>query len=301
MKNILTVSIGIPAYNEEKNIRGLINQILTQERKRWELKEILIFSDGSSDDTVREVKKITNKKIKIYADSARKGKSFRVSQIFYQAKGDVIILFDADVTLSNSKVIEEILRVFIHNQKVMLAGANARPFLPKTFFEKSLYTSLSVYFDSREYLNNGNNIFSCTGACFAIKKSFAKTIKMGNIIEEDNYLYLLCKSKGYEYSYAKNAIVYYKLPNNLRDYIHQTFRSTPESAKIEHGKVFGKLLDQEFKRPLLFYINSALNSFLSNPIGFIYIAAVKLMCKPFYPFVRNNHKLSLFSIKSTKA
>lgn len=45
----LSVSVGIPAYNEEQNIASLIFGILKQKVNNITLKEIIVISDGSTD------------------------------------------------------------------------------------------------------------------------------------------------------------------------------------------------------------------------------------------------------------
>ena len=51
----LRISIGIPAYNEGGNIARLLRSVLGQ-KKRELIDEIIVISDGSSDNTVSEVK-----------------------------------------------------------------------------------------------------------------------------------------------------------------------------------------------------------------------------------------------------
>ena len=46
-----TVTIGIPAYNEEQNIGVLLSKLLAQKQIHYKLKEILIYLDGSIDHT----------------------------------------------------------------------------------------------------------------------------------------------------------------------------------------------------------------------------------------------------------
>ena len=52
------LTVGICAYNEEKNIEALLTQVLNQKIRNAELKEILVVSSGSTDGTVEIVRKI---------------------------------------------------------------------------------------------------------------------------------------------------------------------------------------------------------------------------------------------------
>ena len=65
----LTVTIGIPAYNEEKNIGRLLKSLSNQKGDDFTLNEIVVLSDGSTDMTneiVHSQSKL-NRKVKLLA------------------------------------------------------------------------------------------------------------------------------------------------------------------------------------------------------------------------------------------
>jgi len=70
-----TVSIGICAYNEEKNIGRLLDRLL-KEKKLYTLKEIIVVASGCTDGTEGIVKQYTSKceKINLIVERGRKGK-----------------------------------------------------------------------------------------------------------------------------------------------------------------------------------------------------------------------------------
>ena len=61
----LTVTIAIPTYNEEKNIYTLLSAILLQDQKNFVLEKILVIDDGSTDQTVKQLQRLTDQKIVI--------------------------------------------------------------------------------------------------------------------------------------------------------------------------------------------------------------------------------------------
>lgn len=297
MKN-LKVSIGITAYNEQNNIRFVLQDVLKQYRKGWNLEEILILNDGSTDLTSYEVKKVRSKLIKPFEFKLREGKSYRLSQMFKQFKGDILIMFDGDIRLANKNVITNLIDGF-DNQKVMLIGGNSTPYPAKNFFQRSVATTFSVFYKSRISIKSGNNVFGCTGSILAIRKKLAQMIKLPAVINEDVFIYMSCLKMGYEFRYQDNAKVFYKLPSNLKDYLRQLFRSTPQAVEIELEKYFGRLVSDEFSRPSNFYIRSIYSEFLRNPFELMFAVSVNLVCKLFYPFVSRNYKLSWFTATST--
>ena len=53
--NTQSITIGIPAYNEEANIKYLLKLLLNQKIKNAAIHEVIVVSDGSTDGTVLQV------------------------------------------------------------------------------------------------------------------------------------------------------------------------------------------------------------------------------------------------------
>lgn len=300
-KDIYKVSIGISALNEDETIGEILDTILCQNQNGWILTEILVYSDGSTDRTVLEAKKRNKFIVKVKAFEDRKGKSFRLNQIFNAFKGDILVIFDADIKISNKDVITNLVNRFRNEGDVVLVGGNSRVFSPSNFFERAIYTSYYVYFKSREELRGGDNVFGCTGACIALRRDFAKRIRIPKgIINEDTYLYFSCLRSGYKFKYAPKAIVYYKIAANLKDFLRQIFRSSPEVVNLLYKKYFGELIQREYFRPKTFYLKAISEIFFKNPLGTLYMISLKILTKPFYFYFSRNYKLSWYTAVSTK-
>lgn len=292
------VSVGLSVFNEANNIAGVLHGILNQKQEGWELAEICVYNDGSTDDTVREARRVKSPLIKVIDDGKRKGKTHRLSQMFKEFNGDILTMFDGDISFVGRDVITHLVDSF-NAPKVMLVGGNSTPFPPKSFFQKCVQTTFDVFYRSRKYIKGGNNIFGCTGSILAIRKHLARQIKLPEIINEDAYVYLYCISNGFKFAYQDKAIVLYKLPTNVRDYLRQAFRSHPEAVEIELRKYFGDLVDREFARPFKFYLKSIVITFLLNPLEVISMVVIHILCKPFYSIISSRYKLSWFTASST--
>jgi glycosyltransferase involved in cell wall biosynthesis len=300
MKNMISVSIGLSAFNEENNIKVILKDIISQKQTTWKIKEILVYSDGSTDTTVSQAKMIRNKLIRIVAYSERKGKTARLQQMFKDMKGEVLVMFDADIRLKNNKVIDELMKPFYKDDRVMLVGGNTMPFPPKSFFQQSVYSTFIVFYESRIKIKNGNNVFGCTGGCLAIRKDLAKKIIFPKIKNDDVYLYFSCISKGFIFRYVDSAIAFYKLPANLNDYLKQIFRSNPESVYINFTKYFGDLVHTEYKRKASFYLFAVLKSLLKRPLPTISIIVINIAARPFFRLNSNKATTTWEIAYSTK-
>jgi len=97
----MTLSIIIPAYNEEKTIHLILNKIKEIELINGIQKEIVIVNDCSKDNTEQAILNyIENNKelnIQYYKHEVNKGKGAAIRTGIQNAKGDFIIIQDADL------------------------------------------------------------------------------------------------------------------------------------------------------------------------------------------------------------
>ncbi|MDW7646086.1 MAG: glycosyltransferase family 2 protein [Desulfuromonadales bacterium] len=121
-KNIIepTVSILIAAYNEEKDIlRKIINTLSLDYPE--EKMEILIGSDGSTDDTVQVAQRISSSRVQIYPFPINRGKTSVQNDLVANAKGDILVFTDA-ASFLNVGAIRNIVRNFADPQVGCVAG-----------------------------------------------------------------------------------------------------------------------------------------------------------------------------------
>ena len=97
----MTLSIIIPAYNEGKTIHLILNKIKEVELINGIQKEIVIVNDCSNDNTEQAILNyIENNKelnIQYYKHEVNKGKGAAIRTGIQGAKGDFIIIQDADL------------------------------------------------------------------------------------------------------------------------------------------------------------------------------------------------------------
>ncbi len=92
------LSVVIPIYNEEENIPELYDRLIVSLEKIAGY-EIIFVDDGSSDDSFSLLKDIAakNKAVKVIRFSRNFGQHPAISAAFNYAKGNYIILMDADL------------------------------------------------------------------------------------------------------------------------------------------------------------------------------------------------------------
>ena len=93
----VSVSVIVPAFNEEENIRVKLDDLLNQDYPQ--LLEILVVSDGSTDATDDIVREYRDKRVKLLHTKGREGKSQAQNIAVGQAIGDVLVLTDVAVRM----------------------------------------------------------------------------------------------------------------------------------------------------------------------------------------------------------
>jgi len=114
------VSIIVPAYNEEKVIGRTIDSLLDLEYPK---KEIIVVDDGSEDQTLAIANSYKGR-IKVL-HKRNKGKAFALNYGVYHAKGEIVIVVDADTILKKDAIIS-IVRQFATSEDVAAVGGNIK-------------------------------------------------------------------------------------------------------------------------------------------------------------------------------
>ncbi len=273
MNKPLSISVGIAAYNADKNIGNMLRSLIRQKGNRYSLLEIVVHSDASNDNTVKVVKSIRNKKIKIIDNRQRKGFAGSVKKLLEVVRGDVIILLNDDIKIIDNLLIEKLIKPFIDDKKVGLICGNPLPLPPINFIDNAITSSVKAYIKMRYTFRDGNNKYSIDGKILALSNLFIKKLHFPKNISAmgtvDLYLYFSCISHGFTYLHIKNAVVYYRNPTTFKDYVNWTSRNNANIYELK--KRFGQLVDEEYKKPTLLLLWFCMGEFIRNPLGCLFI------------------------------
>ncbi len=96
-----SISIVIPAYNEEKRLPSALSAILAHlSGGAWRSTEVLVVDDGSTDGTVAVVEGYARSQpcVRLLKNPRNRGKGYSVRHGMLEARGDWILFTDADLS-----------------------------------------------------------------------------------------------------------------------------------------------------------------------------------------------------------
>jgi len=277
MKNKSTLTIGIPVYNEEVNISSLIRSIRVQKLVTASLREVIVYSDASSDGTQDALTRIKMKSLRVLSGKKRMGKSYAMNQIIEQTTSDILVLLDGDILIRDRYMIEKLIEP-IRVQHADLTSARVKEYWTKTKFEDILKISMLLKKDIFESYKEGNNIYTCHGRARAFSKKLYTSIRFNkNIVAEDAYAYLYTIYNKFTYIFAKNANIHYLLPGTFKDHQKQSVRFIQSYKQL--AREFGmSIIAQETKLPKRVILPFVLQYFLKYPLTlFLYISILVYM------------------------
>lgn len=91
----MKLSLVIPVYNEEQNIEPLVQAI--EEALKGLVYEIVFVDDGSTDGTVRQIKKLDKKNVRLLVFARNFGQTSAMAAGIETARGEYIATLDGDL------------------------------------------------------------------------------------------------------------------------------------------------------------------------------------------------------------
>ena len=168
------VSIVIPVYNEEKNIKSIINSIKFQTLKEV---EILFIDDNSTDESNKIISKYqkTDERVKLIKNKSNRGILYNRIYGGLQAKGEYITFIDADDFYINLKTLQFSYEVCTQNNL---------DFLEFNYYVCDLDKDLKTISEGYLYKKENKTIYYQVYHQPYIKNSFFHYEEKGDKIEE---------------------------------------------------------------------------------------------------------------------
>jgi cellulose synthase/poly-beta-1,6-N-acetylglucosamine synthase-like glycosyltransferase len=213
---MLRASVGVCAYNEEKNILACLESLVSQRLDGFVLGEIFIVSSGSTDGTDRFVNEFasTDSRVRLLRQERREGKNSAVNFFISQAQGEILVLANADNRLGTG-ALQKLLDPFL-DEKVGMAGGH-----PVPVNSKETFTGFAVHM-LWDMHHRVSLLYPKTGELVAFR-NLGIQLPAGTQSDEDT-MRMELERRGYCTAYAPEAIVFNKGPMHIGDYFKQRTR-----------------------------------------------------------------------------
>ena len=217
-----TVSVIIPAYNEESSIKETVLSALNSNYPKQKL-EIIVVDDGSRDETYQIAKRIKEQRLRVFTKQ-NAGKASALNYGIAKSKGEIIITMDAD-TFAEKDAVKKIIRYF-SNPKIMCVTPSMAVHEPKGLLSRiqQIEYLFGVYL--RKAFASMNAIHVTPGAFSAYRKSFFTRyggFEVGNITE-DMEMSLRIQLNNFGIECSEDAVVYTKAPRTFVSLLKQRRR-----------------------------------------------------------------------------
>ena len=205
-------SVGICAYNEEKNIGKLLEALMRQETDVAEIDEIIVVASGCTDRTVEIAKDFARRdsRVRVVAQEKREGKAAAVGLFLREAKHDILVLESAD-TIPQKHTVEYLVRPF-QDMTVGMTGARPMP-----------VDSPAMLMGYTTHL-----LWALHHAIALQSPKMGEMIAMRRVVREmprtsvdEAYLESAVREAGLRLQYVPEAIVHNKGPENISDFFRQ--------------------------------------------------------------------------------
>jgi glycosyltransferase involved in cell wall biosynthesis len=98
------LSVVVPAYREGRRIYGNLTRLVGELDKLGVPYEIVVVSDGNTDATVAEAKRVASPAVRVFHYPMNIGKGFALSCGVDQSVGDLVTFIDADMELDPANI-----------------------------------------------------------------------------------------------------------------------------------------------------------------------------------------------------
>lgn len=219
-----SVTIIVPAYNEERVIAATVRSLLDQQYD-GEL-NIVVVDDGSPDDTYGLVEREfgDDSRVTVYRKD-NGGKATALNFGIAHSRGEIIVCLDADTQFTPSTVAR--LVAPLSDPRVGAVAGNAkvgnRHNLVTRWQALEYVTSQNL---ERRAFAVLNAITIVPGAVGAWRKSYVQAVGgfSDDTLAEDQDLTWALGEEGVRVTYADDAIAYTEAPDTLKSLIRQRFR-----------------------------------------------------------------------------
>ena len=176
------VTIVIAAWNEARHIAARIDNCL-QQIYPSEMLEIVVVSDGSTDETSSIVRSFASKGVSLVELETRMGKAVALNVGVAAAHGEIVVFADARQSFSPTAV-----RELVANFADALVGAVSGELILESNSAGPTAEGVGLYWTIEKWIRQKeaaiDSIVGATGAIYAIRRDLFEALPPGTILDD---------------------------------------------------------------------------------------------------------------------
>ena len=213
----IPVTLGICAYNEERNIERTIRSVFKQKCQIADIVDVLVVSSGSTDRTDEIVDNLSKEfpKVKLIRQAKREGKNSAINLLFENKRTDHMVFLNADNVFESAESLDRLMEPFLDDTVGMVGGHPLPTNDPSTLagYTVQLLWKMHHYVAVQE---------PKTGELIAFRD--IGTRLPSNMQSDEDILRMKLEENGYRTVYAPDATILNRGPETVSDYLKQRTR-----------------------------------------------------------------------------
>jgi glycosyltransferase involved in cell wall biosynthesis len=214
----LTCSVGIMAYNEERNISQLLEFLACEAAACEQIREIVVVASGCTDGTVSLVDKAAQKFpiIRLHEESARNGKGAAINVFLKAAQSPICVLVNAD-TLPVPGAIATLVESFGRPGVGMVGG---RP-VPRSAVagQDGFWLFAGRVLWELHHSINLCEVSPKLGEFVAFRRDAIQDGTLEKTPTDEALIEVHVSRAGYSLAYVPGALVYLETPRSIGDFV----------------------------------------------------------------------------------
>lgn len=298
-----SLTVAIPAYNEEGTIEHILHALLEQERNNFRLDGIAVYSDGCTDNTVARVREMQGRFpdiIRLVESDGRHGRTYQLNRIFADNSSDFLMVLDADIGLDGEDFLDRFVVAALSDDKAVMFAAHQTPLQPRDFIGKVFHASFLLWDHIRLSIPDKDHVHNFYGAATIYRKRFAETLTIPDEAKSTrSFLYLMAKRAG-GFRYVDDARITYWPPHTADDFFRLKERVFGSDQDILEN-IFGTEAENVYVVPLKYKFIGAARFLKEHPFLALPAVALNWLLGRLTPKSQNNSTSLLWSVAvSTK-
>ncbi len=200
--DISSVTVVLIAHNEGQRITERLTNLLAARIPSGQL-QIVVFSDGSTDNTVEQIHTLNEPRVQLITRSVRTGKADGLNAALAAARHDVIVFADARQQFDP----ETIPRLVAHFQDSRIGAVSGELVIDAP--ASAVGGGVDAYWRFEKILRNAearwDSCIGCTGAVYAIRRKLFRPLPPDTILD-DVVIPMQIAMQGFRVSFEPAAI-----------------------------------------------------------------------------------------------